>query len=92
MILEFLSNGSNFIANAFQYQHSQITRQKTHNLFRADDNSLEQCCAAHIVQCCQQYCSALSQITIDQMSIFAKYLLQVFDMLTRADERFPPCS
>ena len=23
-----------------------------------DENSLEQCCA-HIVQCCQQYCSAL---------------------------------
>ena len=36
-----------------------ITQQKTHNLFRVDENSLEQCCAAHIVQCCQQYCSAL---------------------------------
>ena len=35
------------------------TRVKTHNLFRVDENSLEQCCAAHIVQCCQQYCSAL---------------------------------
>ena len=32
---------------------------KAHNLFRVDKNSLEQCCAAHIVQCCQQYCSAL---------------------------------
>ena len=35
------------------------TQQKTHNLFRVDENSREQCCAAHIVQCCQQYCSAL---------------------------------
>ena len=25
-----------------------ITQQKTHNLFRVDENSLEQCCAAHI--------------------------------------------
>ena len=35
------------------------TRPKTHRLFRVDENSIEQCCAAHIVQCCQQYCSAL---------------------------------
>ena len=39
------------------------TRVKTHNLFRVDENSLEQCCAAHIVQCCQQYCSALLNLT-----------------------------
>ena len=26
-----------------------------HNLFRVDENSLEQCWAAHIVQCCQPY-------------------------------------
>ena len=36
-----------------------FTQQKTHNLFRVDENSLEQCCAAHIVRCCQRYCSAL---------------------------------
>ena len=35
------------------------TRVKTHNLFWPDENSNEQCCAAHIVQCCQQYCSTL---------------------------------
>ena len=23
------------------------------------ENRIKQCCAAHIVQCCQQYCSAL---------------------------------
>ena len=39
------------------------TRVKTHNLFRVDENSLEQCCAAHIVQCCQQFCSALLHLT-----------------------------
>ena len=32
------------------------TQQKTHNLLRVDENNLEQCFAAHIVQCCQQYC------------------------------------
>ena len=36
-----------------------ITQQKTHNLFWPDENSIEQCCAAHIVQGCQQYCSTL---------------------------------
>ena len=29
------------------------TRVKRHNLLRVDKNSLEQYCAAHIVQCCQ---------------------------------------
>ena len=33
--------------------------QKTHNLFWPDENSIEQCFAAHIVQGCQQYCSTL---------------------------------
>ena len=32
--------------------------KKRTTLFRVDENSLEQCFAAHIVQCCQQYCSA----------------------------------
>ena len=31
------------------------TQQKTHNLFWPDENSIEQCFAAHIVQGCQQY-------------------------------------
>ena len=26
------------------------TRVKMHNLFRVDENSLKQCCAAHVVQ------------------------------------------
>ena len=34
---------------------SRPTQQKTHNLFWPDENSIEQCCAAHIVQGCQQY-------------------------------------
>ena len=28
------------------------TQQKTHNLFWPDENSIEQCCAAHIVLGC----------------------------------------
>ena len=33
--------------------------EKMNNLFWPDENSIEQCFAAHIVQCCQQYCSVL---------------------------------
>ena len=32
--------------------------RKNANLFRIVENSLQQCWAAQIVQCCQQYCSA----------------------------------
>ena len=32
-------------------------------LFGVVENSIEQFCAAHIVQCCQQYCSALLHLT-----------------------------
>ena len=32
---------------------------KTHNMFGVDENIIEQCCAGHIVQRYQQYCSAL---------------------------------
>ena len=35
-----------------------LTQRKSHKLFRAVENSIEQCFAANIVQCCQQYCSA----------------------------------
>ena len=31
---------------------STYTQQETHNLFWPDENSIEQCCAAHIVQGC----------------------------------------
>ena len=34
------------------------TQQEMNNLFWNDENSIEQCCAAHIVQCFKQYCSA----------------------------------
>ena len=40
------------------------TQQKTHNLFGAFEKSIEQCFAAHIVQCCQQYCSALLHLIV----------------------------
>ena len=57
-----------FMANSNQTIHRKwncwsLTHVKMHNLFRVDENSLEQCCAAHIVQCCHslvnnivQYC------------------------------------
>ena len=35
------------------------TQLKMNNLFWPDENSIEQCFAAHIVQGCQQYCSTL---------------------------------
>ena len=41
------------------YQVTHGTQQKMSNLFWADENSIEQCFAAHIVQGCQQYCSVL---------------------------------
>ena len=40
-----------------------VTQQKTNNLFKVVENSIEQCCAAHIIQCCQ-YCSALLHLTV----------------------------
>ena len=45
------------------------TRVKTHNLFRVDENSLKQCCAAHIVQCCQHYCSTLLHLIAGQFRL-----------------------
>ena len=33
----------------------RFRQQKTHNLFWPGENSIEQRCAAHIVQGCQQY-------------------------------------
>ena len=41
------------------YSPTPSTQQKMNNLFWPDENSIEQCFAAHIVQCCQQYCSTL---------------------------------
>ncbi len=35
------------------------TRQKNYHLFKVVENRMQQCCAAHIVHSCQQYCSAL---------------------------------
>ena len=35
------------------------TQQKMNNLFWPDENNIEECFAAHIIQGCQQYCSTL---------------------------------
>ena len=44
---------------SFEALICSCTQQKTHNLFRVVENSIVQCCAAHVVHSCQQYCSAL---------------------------------
>ena len=64
LLIEFLS-----LINEFQdlFMTVQLivtddypfTQQKTHNLFWPDENSIEQCFAAHIVQGCHQHCSTL---------------------------------
>ena len=50
-----------YFTRGFQYdaivdflskRHGLHTQQKTHNLFWPDENSIEQCFAAHIVQGC----------------------------------------
>ena len=48
------------------------TQQKSHNLFKAVKNSIEQCFAAHIFQCCQQYCSAFIIVTPERRLIQAE--------------------
>ena len=45
----------------FSYIDALPTQQKMNNLFWPDENSYEQCFAAHIVQGCQQYSSTLLQ-------------------------------
>ena len=40
------------------------TQQKTHNVLRVVENSIVQCCAAHVVHICQQYCSALLYLIV----------------------------
>ena len=57
--------GSTNLFNAVFIRPEQVvrfllcTQQKMNNLFRVDENSIEHCFAANIVQGCQQYCSAL---------------------------------
>ena len=55
--LHFLANTRTELAEASKLH--KTSQQKTHNLFWLDENSIEQCFAAHIVQGCQQYCSTL---------------------------------
>ena len=58
-----------------QGRQGSTPQRKSHNLFRAFENSIEQCFAAHIVQCCQHnincsmlfstaYCSRIHWIMI----------------------------
>ena len=40
---------------------------KNYHLFKVVENRMQQCCAAHIVHSCQQYCSAL--LSLNQPAI-----------------------
>ena len=42
---------------------SYATQEKTNNMFWVAENNIEQCFAACIVRCCQQYCSTLLSLT-----------------------------
>ncbi len=42
--------------------HADYTA-KNYDLFKVVENRMQQCCAAHIVHSCQQYCSALLHLT-----------------------------
>ena len=43
----------------YSQKYMEATQQNMNNLFWPDENSIEQCFAAHIVQGCQQYFSAM---------------------------------
>ena len=54
----------NFLSDGYRPNKNALnTQQEMNNLFWNDENSIEQCCAAHILQCFQQYCSALLHLT-----------------------------
>ncbi len=50
---------------------------KNYDLFKVVENSMQQCCAAHIVHSCQQYCSAL--LSLNQPAIRLNNAEQVVD-------------
>ena len=52
--LHFLANTRTELLAEASKLH-KTSQQKTHNLFWPDENSIEQCFAAHIVQGCQQH-------------------------------------
>ncbi len=42
---------------------------KNYHLFKVVENRMQQCCAAHIVHSCQQYCSALLSLNQPQSGV-----------------------
>ena len=65
-----------------------------------NENRIEQCFAAHIVQCCQQYCSALLYLTQQYCPILlttmnnvgSKTLFNPVFINTEQVDHFLPCS
>ncbi len=46
---------------------ANIYTPKNYDLFKVVENGMQQCCTAHIVHSCQQYCSAL--LSLNQPAI-----------------------
>ena len=47
------------------YNHAIIITTRHYHLFKVVENRMQQCCAAHIVHSCLQYCSMFSIVTPD---------------------------
>ena len=45
-----------YLVNCGKYNNNS---KQSSSLLKVDENMIEQCCSAHIVHNCQQYCSAL---------------------------------
>ena len=60
MVIQYPVFNIAYIACAVCSRHV-YTRQKIINLFRVDENSIEKCFAAHIVQCRHFFCWSLFQ-------------------------------
>ena len=54
---------------AYNYLTTELNiyTPKSYDLFKVVENRMQQCCAAHIVHSCQQYCSAL--LSLNQPAI-----------------------
>ena len=51
----------------FSWKWGNVYTAKNSHLFKVVENRMQQCCAAHIVHSCQQYCSAL--LSLNQPAI-----------------------
>ena len=71
LYFKVIDNGDDLLSPIFStlkqrgiVQGKNYTQQKANNLFRVNENSIEQCCAAHIVQSCQKECVYVLDISV----------------------------